>query len=168
MHNWLFFNTETQSREEFGGFRACPLTFGEAAEAVGTLRRFPLRRERRGLRCDIIYRLICYPVKYCAALCELGRAQTLAPSAVCAPLRTHAWHQRKQLSVVFEDDFSVLDKCKTGLPCRSSRRKAREQSTAMPLRSQKSRVSASLRLCVEKRIIIYYLSFLIYHFPGSI
>ena len=30
--------------------RACPLTFGEGAEAVGTLRGFPLRGVRRGLR----------------------------------------------------------------------------------------------------------------------
>ena len=34
--------------------RALQLTFGEAAEAVGTLRGFPLRGGRRGLRHDII------------------------------------------------------------------------------------------------------------------
>ena len=34
--------------------RACPLTFGEVAEAVGTLRGFPLQGGRRGLRYDIL------------------------------------------------------------------------------------------------------------------
>ena len=97
----LFFNAEAQSREGFRVFGACPLTLSrEVAEAVGTLRRFPLRRGRRGLRCDIIYRLIYYLVKYCAALCELGRAQTLAPRAVCAPLRPHAERQLQCLCVL--------------------------------------------------------------------
>ena len=96
----LFFNAEAQSREGFRGFRALQLTFGEVAEAVGTLRRFPLRRGRRGLRRDSIYQLICHPVKCCAALCELGRAQTLAPRAVCAPLRSHAERQLQCLSVL--------------------------------------------------------------------
>ena len=55
----LFFNAEPRRRRYFfetfqAVFRALQLTFGEAAEAVGTLRGFPLRGGRRGLRHDII------------------------------------------------------------------------------------------------------------------
>ena len=86
--------------------RALQLTFGESAEAVGTLRGFPLRGGRRGLRTynesKLSFNVSIFPLDLwsldtsrtfqlsCASLCEFCRAQTSALVPFVRLLRTHA------------------------------------------------------------------------------
>ena len=65
--------------------RALQLTFGESAEAVGTLRGFPLRGGRRGLTVRHTANTI-----FKENLCEFCRAQTSALVPFVRLLRTHA------------------------------------------------------------------------------